>query len=81
MNDGGLYRHLMCYRSKDGRTIFVRVHIDREVDVVDTLMDGGYRVGQCAGWYYHAQLVDGHPERQAGAVVFDVEGKMQFDPK
>lgn len=47
---------VMAY--KDGRQVFVAVIPDRLTEVTDHLFDNGFKVGQCARWFFRQNLLE-----------------------
>lgn len=59
--------------------VFVRFVESRHSEVVDALIDAGYKIGQCAEWYYNAQLNSKHSEKIPNARLFDLDQEDEFD--
>jgi len=66
------YVYVMAH--KDGSApLFIKIHPDKVVEVIDKLSDNKYTAGECATWFWNAQLDEYHSEKLPDSVCYEID--------
>ena len=69
MTDEEGHKYLMA--TKEGFTDYYSFHESLLIELVDFLHDNGYKINQCAGWYWRQQMFsDGEDKDKLGKTYY-----------